>query len=131
MEAIRIYNEMLANNIRPDRATLITVLVACGDIPYVDYGFKIYTQITKEFDRDGVADSAFISFLGKCGYLQQAYEVFLSIPSTEKGVGQYNSIMNAASNNGEGTLALKLYDELKKLGTVKPNAPMFVSITSI
>ncbi|KDP24179.1 hypothetical protein JCGZ_25836 [Jatropha curcas] len=73
-EALRIFNEMLGEGIKPDYISYIGVLFACSHTGLVDQGRKFFMSMTKEYEiKPGIEHyNCMVDLLGRAGLLEEA-----------------------------------------------------------
>ncbi|XP_042489137.1 pentatricopeptide repeat-containing protein At3g12770-like [Macadamia integrifolia] len=76
-EAIAVFNQMKAMNIRPDEVTFTSVLSACSHAGLVNEGCDIFYKIAKEYDMERKVEhySCMVDLLGRAGRLDEAYKL--------------------------------------------------------
>ncbi|XP_043719865.1 pentatricopeptide repeat-containing protein At3g12770-like [Telopea speciosissima] len=80
-EAIAVFNQMEAKNIRPDEVTFTSVLSACSHAGLVDEGCDIFYKIAKEYNMEHIVEhySCMVDLLGRAGHLDQAYKLITTM----------------------------------------------------
>ncbi|XP_010277362.1 PREDICTED: pentatricopeptide repeat-containing protein At4g22760 [Nelumbo nucifera] len=81
-EAIRLFKEMLADNIHPNAVTFTGLLTAYNHAGLVEEGYQCFNSMTSEH---GILPSSdhygiMVDLLGRAGRLQEALEIISSMP---------------------------------------------------
>lgn len=73
-EALRIFNEMIKEGIKPDYITFIGVLFACSHTGLVDQGRKYFISMTKDYGIKAGTEhyNCMVDLLGRAGLLEEA-----------------------------------------------------------
>ncbi|XP_050225125.1 pentatricopeptide repeat-containing protein At1g09190 [Mercurialis annua] len=128
-EALELFHEMRDRGVKPDEATIVTVLPICARLEAVSVGqeIKSYAESSGLY-RDFVSvGNALVDFYSKCGMLETARSVFDEMP--QKSVVSWNSMISAMAFNGKGEVGLDLFEEMINKG-MKPNEATFVAVLS-
>lgn len=127
-EALGVFHEMQANGVKPDEATVVSVLPVCGRLGEVDVGQWIHSYaagscgLFKDFISVG---NSLVDFYCKCGMLEKASTVFRDMP--QKNVVSLNAMISGLALNGNGELGVDLFEEMISEG-VNPNGATFVGV---
>ncbi|XP_059645339.1 pentatricopeptide repeat-containing protein At2g29760, chloroplastic-like [Cornus florida] len=81
-DALRVFGQMLAENIKPNEISILAVLNGCSHSGLVEEGSLIFHRMEISW---GVSPKiehygCYIDLLGRAGYLERAYEVVKSMP---------------------------------------------------
>lgn len=126
--ALTAFEDMLASGVKPNQATLTSVLTACTKLGALEQG----RQLEKYIDSQGLKvnmalGSALIDLYAKCGCINEALLLFRKIPV--KDVYIWTSIINGLAMHGEAEKCLNLFREMLSNG-VKPNGVTFIGVLS-
>ncbi|KAK8923987.1 Pentatricopeptide repeat-containing protein [Platanthera zijinensis] len=125
-EALKLFNEMLATGITPDRITMLSVISACAHLGAIDLAKWIHIFVDKNGFRGNISvDNALIDMYSKCGSLSMARTIFETLP--RGNAITWTTMIHALAMHGEGRSALDLFDEMKATG-VDPNGVTFVGL---
>ncbi|KAJ7551416.1 hypothetical protein O6H91_06G014500 [Diphasiastrum complanatum] len=127
-QSLQFFNKMQMEGVRPDGATFVSVLKACGSIADMHQGKLIHAQILKRgLQSDTRVGSALVDMYGRCGSANMARKIFDALP--EKDILSWNTIITTYAQHGFGHEALILFKNMQKYG-MKPNNATFVSLLS-
>ncbi|PKA61398.1 Pentatricopeptide repeat-containing protein [Apostasia shenzhenica] len=125
-EALRLFNELLAKGMRPDRITMLSVISACAHLGALDQAKWVHIFVDKNDFRVFVSiNNALIDMYAKCGSLVSARMIFDSM--SERNVVTWTSMITGFAMHGEGRSALELFDEMKAIG-IEANVVTFVGL---
>lgn len=120
-EAIELFNEMLKPgvNIQPDEMTLTSVISACSQLGYMDFGIWIELYMKKHgIQMDDHLANAFIDMYAKSGNIDKAHELFCGL--RKKDVVSYSAMISGCGVNGKAADAIRLFEEMLNAG-ICPN----------
>ncbi|KAJ4713722.1 Pentatricopeptide repeat [Melia azedarach] len=125
--ALNLFKRLLGTSVRPNEATLATVLSACADLGSLSAGKEIEEYILLngfEFYRQ--VQTSMIHMFSKCGSINKAKEVFDRV--TEKDLAVWSAMINGYAIHGMGEDAINLFHKMQLIGGVKPDAVVYTSI---
>lgn len=127
-QASTLYDEMEKAGLKPDDATVISILAACAESGLLGLGKRIHVYIngTQLKHRTQICN-ALVDMYAKCGSLDKAMKVFDEM--TTKDVVSWNSMVQGLAMHGYGESALKLFGRMKREG-VTPDGITFVGVLS-
>ncbi|RYR58237.1 hypothetical protein Ahy_A05g023894 isoform A [Arachis hypogaea] len=112
MESLEIFQEML----------LFSQLGA------IDHGKWVHGYLRRSIiECDVVIGTALITMYGKCGHVQEAFEIFKEMP--EKDGSAWTAMISVFALHGLGWKALDCFSEMERAG-VRPNHVTFVGLLS-
>ncbi|XP_057815637.2 pentatricopeptide repeat-containing protein At4g37170 [Cryptomeria japonica] len=127
-EALLLYDKMLLANVQPNRFTYPFVLKACAYTKSIDLGREIHEYaVDVGLDSDVFVGSALVDMYVKCGFLEDARDVFDKMP--EPNVAAWNAIITGYAQSGYGEEALSLLREMQMMPE-KPDLDTIVSALS-
>ncbi|KAI4348921.1 hypothetical protein L6164_009585 [Bauhinia variegata] len=111
IEAINLFNRMLAEGITPDEAAFRIILTTCSHAGFVDEGWHYFNSMKDKFDIVPSPDhyACMVDLLSRSGHLRAAYELIKSMPM-EPDAGAWGALLGAC----------KLYNDLD-LGMIVAN----------
>lgn len=125
-ETLSLFMEMQHHGIRPDEATLVSVISACTHLVALDQGKWIHAYIRKNgLKINSILGTTLIDMYMKLGCVDNALEVFHGME--EKGVSSWNALIIGFAMNGLADKSLEMFSEMKKSG-VTPNEITFVGV---
>ncbi|KAL8215176.1 hypothetical protein R6Q57_004625 [Mikania cordata] len=128
LEAIGIYNDMIAAHIEPDYITVTSILAACSQLGALEQGKEIHnTIISGKFESNEIVMGALLDMYTKCGVVDEAEQVFNQLP--ERDLFSWTTMITACGTHGQACKALKLFQEMKKLN-IKPDRVVFLAVIS-
>ncbi|XP_072981426.1 pentatricopeptide repeat-containing protein At4g39952, mitochondrial [Typha angustifolia] len=126
--ALSLLEEMLAEDVKPNSATLVSVLSACSDLAALDRGKWIDNYIKEMgLDSDISLSTSLVDMYAKCGQLETSRAVFDSM--ADKDVISWNVMISGYGIHGYAKGALDLFTEMEKGGPA-PNGVTFLAVLS-
>ncbi|KAK4710409.1 hypothetical protein R3W88_004922 [Solanum pinnatisectum] len=126
--AMGMYCRMLMEGVMPNELTMASMLKACSSLAALEQGKQIHAHIVKHgFSLEVPIGSALSTMYAKSGSLHDGNLVFRRMPARD--LVSWNSMMSGLSQNGCGTEALELFEEMLHEGT-RPDYVTFVNILS-
>ncbi|KAJ8427477.1 hypothetical protein Cgig2_021887 [Carnegiea gigantea] len=112
---------------RPNEATIVSVLTACGYLGRLDQGKWVhhYIESNRIIKPDVLLSTALLTMYIKCGDMDMAKNVFDSM--SVKNVVSWNSMIMGYGTHGLGGKALEMFLEMEKSGQT-PNDATFVCV---
>ncbi|KAL8489220.1 hypothetical protein ACS0TY_025213 [Phlomoides rotata] len=109
-EALKVFDEMLQSNIRPDRVTFLAVISACSHAGLVDEGRKFFNLMVTDYEiRPTTAEySCLMDLLGRAGRLQDAYEILQKNSHMKEDADLLSTLFAACHLHGELDLGEKV-----------------------
>lgn len=125
-EAINRYAEMEEMGLRPNEATVVTVLAACADLGRLDLGRKIHEFSEKSgFKRNIRICNTLIDMYIKCGCLKDAHDVFEDMKV--RTIVSWSAMIQGLAIHGQAEEALELFSKMIQTG-LKPNRVTFIGL---
>ncbi|XP_028194315.1 pentatricopeptide repeat-containing protein At1g34160-like isoform X2 [Glycine soja] len=125
-EAIALFNRMKDEGWRPNEVTVLGALSACSQLGALKHGQIIHAYVVDEkLDTNVIVCNAVIDMYAKCGFVDKAYSVFVSM-SCNKSLITWNTMIMAFAMNGDGCKALKFLDQMA-LDGVNPDAVSYLA----
>ncbi|XP_024522709.1 putative pentatricopeptide repeat-containing protein At3g13770, mitochondrial [Selaginella moellendorffii] len=139
--ALDMFSRMQTKGCAPDAQTFAAALKACTGMAAkeegklvkgrvvkpkaLQTGIAIHSQVKKSScDADVILANTLIDFYTKCGSMAEAKEVFDGIQKPD--VVSWTSLILGYAQNGEGQVALDLYQDMKSSGC-SPNGQTFLA----
>ncbi|WOL01273.1 pentatricopeptide repeat-containing protein [Canna indica] len=128
-EAIQLFQEMIAADVKPINATLVSVLSACALLGSLDLGRWIYNHYIdgKIIKLRMNLANAFIDMYAKSGDIIAAAKLFNQMP--ERDVVSWNIMILAYAMHGYSKEALSLFEHMKWI-CLMPDDVTFVGVLS-
>ncbi|XP_006840824.2 putative pentatricopeptide repeat-containing protein At1g10330 [Amborella trichopoda] len=121
---------MLGSNVRPNEATLVSVLSAMANLSCLDEGQACHGYVVRNhLNLSANMGTALIDMYAKCGCINEAMQVFSMVNVRERGICTWNAAIMALATHGLLDQALELYELMQK-AKVRPNSVTFVGALS-
>ncbi|KAH9326989.1 hypothetical protein KI387_007167 [Taxus chinensis] len=121
-EALKLFDKMQAEGVKPNQFTLATIVKACGSAEALEQGKGVHNYIIENgFELDAVVRSSLLHMYVKCGRIEDAHNMFDKM--SERNVIAWNAMIAGHAQHGDLKEALRLFHEMP--------APDVVSWTSI
>lgn len=125
-EALTLFEEMEKTGVKPNWATIVSVLSACAHLGALERGRHIHMYIDRsKMKVDSIIGTALIDMYAKCGCIDDAFRIFDSL--TSKDVFSWTAMIGGLAVNGHGEKALELFSGMEASG-VRPNEVTFVGV---
>lgn len=128
-EASFLFREMLLSGIKPNYVTIASILPLCARVANLQHGkeFHCYILRHQEFQDYLLLWNALIDMYARSGKVITAKRVFDLM--TKRDEVTYTSLIAGYGIQGEGRIALDLFDEMIKL-QIKPDHVTMVAVLS-
>ncbi|KZV45345.1 pentatricopeptide repeat-containing protein mitochondrial [Dorcoceras hygrometricum] len=127
-EALILFDKMISGGLKPNTATIVTLLSACGRIAAAEKGKEIHNYINEQgFECNTTIDTALLDMYSKCGLIKMAREIFDSMH--ERDVISWNVMISCYGIHGMGKSAIEIFDQMKH-SDVRPNELTFLAVLS-
>lgn len=118
--ALQLFVQLENSDLSADSYSFTAALSACGQLSTVQMGRSVHSKIVKH----GVECSTFVAnclidMYGKCGYVDEAMNVFQSI--VEKDIISWNSVLAANARNAKLEQALAIFRQIPHPDTISHN----------
>ncbi|KAF8109807.1 hypothetical protein N665_0091s0036 [Sinapis alba] len=130
-ECLRLYEEMVdkGDGFKPNKASITSVLTACGKLGRIDIGKRIHLYVTSNsIKSDMLLSTALLTMYAKCGVMDMAREVFDGM--RERSIVSWNSMIMGYGMSGDGEKAAEMVLDLEKYGNIEPNGATLVCVLS-
>ncbi|KAF3432177.1 hypothetical protein FNV43_RR26916 [Rhamnella rubrinervis] len=127
-KALALFRQMGMAGIKPDAATIVSVLSGCGQLGCLEIGEEIYEVSRKEgIECNIIVDNARLDMCVKCGNVAKAKNMFEEMP--KRNVITWSTMILGYAINGESEKALGLFSRMQK-EDVEPNYVTFLGVLS-
>ncbi|MCO5609946.1 hypothetical protein L7F22_064181 [Adiantum nelumboides] len=110
-EAVKLHKLMKNEGIEPNHYTIVSLLKACGSIPWLLKGFALHTEVEeKGWASDIFIGSSLVSMYGKCGRLEEAEHLFSNM--FQRNIVTWNGMLSAYVQQEKAEKALRLYRQM-------------------
>ncbi|KAK4345037.1 hypothetical protein RND71_035213 [Anisodus tanguticus] len=125
-KAVSCYREMGRIGLRPNLITVLALLRACLGVADVNLIEQIHGySIRNDIDLDLQFRSGLIEAYGRCGCLDKAHQVFVSMKSRD--VVAWSSLISVYALHGQAGPALEVFKQMEK-ANVKPDGITFLGV---
>eukprot|EP01018_Ginkgo_biloba_P030656 Gb_29990 [translate_table: standard] len=125
-EALMLFHQMQLEGVKPDWATIVTLLPMCANSAALRQGKMIHDYIIRSgFQSDVYVGNALIDMYAKCGSMDIAHELFDKM--SRRDVVSWNALIGGYAQSGFADKALKLFHEMQLAG-VKPDRATIVNV---
>eukprot|EP01018_Ginkgo_biloba_P025790 Gb_04077 [translate_table: standard] len=125
-DALLLFNQMQMADLKPNMATVVSMLPACADLGALQHGKCIHGYIIRsELESDVLVGTALVDMYAKCNSLEIARHVFDKM--SKRNVVSWNAMIVGYTKNGEPDVALTLFNQMH-VGEMKPNFVTMVSV---
>ncbi|WCJ32604.1 Tetratricopeptide repeat (TPR)-like superfamily protein [Euphorbia peplus] len=117
IEALKLFNEMRAQGIKPNFITLLAVIKACSNLASFEHGIGSHGYIVKcgiDNDMDLSIGNALISMYSKCGCLADSHQIFKEMHTRDSV--SWSTLIAGYGLHGYGEEALCLFHEMQAKG---------------
>ncbi|KAH6824289.1 Tetratricopeptide repeat superfamily protein [Perilla frutescens var. hirtella] len=126
-DALILFRHMLKSKLKPNEATMVAVLSACGQIGALESGQWVHSYLGYRATLNHRVGTALIDMYSKCGSLEEARKVFNGIK--DKDVVVYNAMIGGYASHGFTKDAINLFKEMPQVG-LHPTDITFIGILS-
>lgn len=129
-ETISLFNAMKEAGVNPNNITLVSVLSACASIGALDVGKSIDDFASRRGIKHEIyVATALIDMYAKSGKLEDAYQIFESMP--RKNEVSWNAMISALAFHGRAQEALSLFNRMSlESSDARPDDVTFVGVLS-
>ncbi|CAL9203458.1 pentatricopeptide repeat-containing protein At1g11290, chloroplastic-like [Musa acuminata AAA Group] len=127
-DALRLFNKMQWENVKPDSFTMVSVIPALADISVLKQAKWIHgLAIRLCTDKNIFIMTALVDLYAKCGSVRIARRLFDAME--ERHVTTWNAMIDGYGTHGFGKSAIDLFEQMKR-SSVKPNDITLLSVLS-
>lgn len=129
-EALQLFKDMLAERVKADHITFVSLLSACSHSGLVGEGQKCFDIMQKEY---GIKPSlkhygCMVDLLGRAGYLEKAYELVSNMP-IQPDASIWGALLSACKIHGNSELGTIASDRLLEVDS--ENVGYYVLLSNI
>jgi pentatricopeptide repeat protein len=127
-EALKLFYQMQLTNMKPDLATVKSLVPACAHLAALQPGTWMHGYLIKSgFESDVSVGTALVDMYGKYGSIDMARKLFDIMH--ERDVVSWSAIIAGYGMQGYGENALELFSQMQKTG-LSPDHVTFVCVLS-
>ena len=128
--SLDLFREMQIAGVKPDEASVSSVLSACGQVGALCQGRWIHSLCAANGLEDCLkVKNALIDMYSKCGEMERALQVFHGMLH-QRDVFSWTAIICGLAANGESAMALAYFSQMLASGKVSPNRITFLAVLS-
>ncbi|KAK9275941.1 hypothetical protein L1049_023216 [Liquidambar formosana] len=128
-EALDFFSEMHSKDVQMDQFTFSSILSGIAGLSALTWGMLIHCCTIKCcLDDSIVVGSALIDMYSKCGQVKNAESIFKSLP--KKNLVTWNAMISGFAHNGDSTMVMQLFKQLKMERDLRPDEITFLSLLS-
>eukprot|EP01018_Ginkgo_biloba_P019175 Gb_04167 [translate_table: standard] len=125
-EALKLFNQMQLEEIKPDLITMVSVLPACTHSETLQKGKQIHGYIIRNgFELDDFVGISLIDMYAKCGDIEIAGQLFDK--NSKRDVVSWNAMIAGCTQSGHPSKALTLFRQMLLVDVI-PNLVSMVSV---
>lgn len=108
-EAVKVYEQMVRDGVRPTQLTFVGVLNACSHSGLVDVGFEVFESMAKDYELEPQIEhyGCVVDLLARVGRLEEAYE-FAKGMRVEPDHVIWSALLSACKIHGHLSLGEKV-----------------------
>ncbi|XP_010912774.2 pentatricopeptide repeat-containing protein At5g16860 [Elaeis guineensis] len=118
--ALELFSQMIlkASSVAPNAFTISCVLMACARLAALRFGKQIHAYVIRNRYEPAMlfVANCLIDMYSKCGEIHAAQRVFNRMP--QKNAVSWTSLMTGYGMHGHGDDALRVFEEMQKVGFV-------------
>ncbi|KAJ6837343.1 pentatricopeptide repeat-containing protein-like [Iris pallida] len=129
-EALRVYEKMVAERVKPNYITFISVLYACSQGGLVDEGWRYFASMSRDHGVDPGEDhyACMVDLLGKAGHIPEAEALIQSMPF-EPGAVVWQTLLGACRLHGDVETGKRAAS--RAMALVKEDPSTYVMLSNI
>lgn len=128
LPAVELFAKMQGEGIKPDKASFLCMLKACGKLGAIVYGRLLHGQIIESgLTVDMEVGSALIDMYAKCGNLEDAYKILYDLPTGNAVL--WGAMIAAFARSGHCKTAWECLKIMNRRG-LKPDHVIFTNLFS-
>jgi pentatricopeptide repeat protein len=110
-EAMTIFHQMKLANVKPNRATIVSMLPACGDLAALEEGKEIHDYVVRNnLQSDVLVQNSLVTMYMRCGCLEIGQQVFDQMLTRD--LVSWNAVIAGFAQNGHAIEALNLFCQM-------------------
>ncbi|XAR54672.1 hypothetical protein NMG60_11029910 [Bertholletia excelsa] len=127
-EGLKLFNQMKLEGLKPCDYIFAGAITSCAVLAALEHGCQLHSQLVKlGFDSSLSAGNALITMYARCGVVEAARCVFLTMPYVDSV--SWNAMIAALGQHGHGAQAIELYEQMLKEEII-PDRITFLTVLS-
>ncbi|KAH7282574.1 hypothetical protein KP509_35G037400 [Ceratopteris richardii] len=128
-DALQLFTLMEQEGFCPNRITFVSAINACGIIPNLSWGEKLFNRIKNSpLMEDIKVSTALINMFGRCGKLDYLKEIFDNLKDPD--VAAWNAMIAVCAKHGQSKYVIQLLNEMTH-SKVRPDIITYTNILSM
>ncbi|KAK9272083.1 hypothetical protein L1049_002452 [Liquidambar formosana] len=127
-EALKIFEMMQLENVKPNHATFVAVLRACGYMGLVDKGFNYFYSMLDDYGLDPQLEhySCMVDIIGRSGQVSEAFKLINEMP-VEADAVIWRTLLSICKIHGNVEVAEKAASSILQLDPKDSSAYILLS----
>lgn len=127
-EGLKLFNQMKLEGLEPCDYAYAGAITSCAVLGSLDNGQQLHSQLLRlGHDSSLSTSNALITMYARCGLVESAYNVFLTMPYVDSV--SWNAMIAALAQHGRGVEAIQLYEQMLE-EEILPDRITFLTILS-
>ncbi|XP_058206414.1 pentatricopeptide repeat-containing protein At1g25360-like [Rhododendron vialii] len=127
-EGLKLFNQMKLEGLKPCDYAFAGAISSCAVLAALEHGRQLHAQIVRlGFDSSLSAGNALITMYARCGVVEAAHCLFLTMPFMDSV--SWNAMIAALGQHGHGAQALELFEQMLE-EEILPDRITFLTILS-
>ncbi|GAB4833818.1 hypothetical protein Ancab_032066 [Ancistrocladus abbreviatus] len=125
-EGLKLFNQMRVEGFQPCDYAFAGAIIASANLGAFEHGRQLHAQLVCfGYESSLSAGNALITMYGKCGDVQDAHCVFLTMPFVDSV--SWNAMIAALGQHGYGYQALELFEQMQEAQII-PDRITFLTV---
>ncbi|KAI8567130.1 hypothetical protein RHMOL_Rhmol02G0096700 [Rhododendron molle] len=127
-EGLKLFNQMKLEGLKPCDYAFAGAISSCAVVAALKHGCQLHAQLVRlGFDSSLSAGNALITMYTRCGVVEAAHYLFLTMPFVDSV--SWNAMIAALGQYGHGAQALELFEQMLE-EEILPDRITFLTILS-
>ncbi|GAV72319.1 PPR domain-containing protein/PPR_2 domain-containing protein/DYW_deaminase domain-containing protein [Cephalotus follicularis] len=127
-ESLKLFSQMRLEGFEPCDYAFAGAITSCAVLGALENGRQLHAQLVRSgFDSSLSAGNSMITMYARCGVLEAAHSLFLTMPCVD--LVSWNAMIAALGQHGYGAQAVELYEQMLKEG-ILPDRISFLTVLS-
>ncbi|KAA8526699.1 hypothetical protein F0562_008098 [Nyssa sinensis] len=127
-EGLKLFNQMKLEGFKPCDYAFAGAITSCAVLAALEHGRQLHAQLVRfGFDSSLSAGNALITMYARCGVVEAAHCVFLTMPYVDSV--SWNAMIAALGQHGHGAQAIELFEDMLK-EDILPDRITFLTVLS-
>ncbi|CAL5384824.1 unnamed protein product [Camellia sinensis] len=127
-EGLKLFSQMKLEGLKPCDYAFAGAITSCAALAALEHGRQLHAQLVRfGFDSSLSAGNALITMYARCGVVEAAHCVFLTMPYADSV--SWNAMIAALGQHGHGAQALEHFEQMLK-ENILPDRITFLTVLS-